>query len=472
MTRFRTFIVALAALVAIPAGAIATSSPGGMSISTLNAINVQNLVNNINPELVPALNTSASSGTIMVLMDDPAIGPRLVTADLTARMSILYATDNSVRQIFGGSTEMPTLPWLFRQEPSNSGAGAALAGGGSQRMSKVSGSSLARLKTDAMVARLKGAIDKTCTTPAGVSTCTAHMVAVDEIGAPFGVPVGEEPTSRQPGSMLSAAMIRLSGMESPWGGAYASRVHFYLAPGVSTAISAGLGPRHDLGRDGKARWPDYRDAAQAMSMAGGVWLEMYHYPTPGSPRTPFTNDEWRDVPTNVAAFLKEKSPTSRDPLPYMHFVMTETKGNDLLPGGACINERGATENSTDSILNIPLSPCVAVTTVCRSSKAAKSTSNEVHTPSTGATEMSVARNPPINRIIVNSAKNMLQTVSEDGNTFVVAQATPSGMACQWQRAQTGAVNQRILMNGPAVFRATGNEATVFATLFRQFFIVK
>lgn|GEM_PF-1854245 len=108
---------------------------------------------------------------------------------------------------------------------------------------------------------------------------------------------------------------------------------------------------------------------------------MYHYPTPGSPHTPFTNDEWRDVPTNVAAFLKERSRTSRDPLPYMLFVMTETKGNDLLPGGACINERGATENSTDSILDFPLSPCVAVTTVCRSSKAATSTSTEVHTPS-------------------------------------------------------------------------------------------
>jgi len=73
---------------------------------------------------------------------------------------------------------------------------------------------------------------------------------------------------------------------------------------------------------------------------------------------------------------------------------------------------------------------------------------------------------------VNSAKNMLQTVSEDGNTFVVAQAIPSGMACQWQRVQTGPVNQRILMNGPAVFGATGNGVTVFATLFRQFFIVK
>jgi hypothetical protein len=45
------------------------------------------------------------------------------------------------------------------------------------------------------------------------------------------------------------------------------------------------------------------------------------------------------------------------------------------------------------------------------------------------------------------------------------------MACQWQRAQTGDVNLRILMNGPAAFRATGTEAIVFGQLFRQFFIV-
>jgi hypothetical protein len=40
-----------------------------------------------------------------------------------------------------------------------------------------------------------------------------------------------------------------------------------------------------------------------------------------------------------------------------------------------------------------------------------------------------------------------------------------------ERDQTGAANLRILMNGPAAFRATGTEGRVFGALFRQFFIV-
>jgi len=73
--------------------------------------------------------------------------------------------------------------------------------------------------------------------------------------------------------------------------------------------------------------------------------------------------------------------------------------------------------------------------------------------------------------IIKIADNQTFTVDSGVQEFPVQQASPSGMACQWQRAQTGDVNLRILMNGPAAFRATGTEAIVFGQLFRQFFIV-
>lgn len=73
--------------------------------------------------------------------------------------------------------------------------------------------------------------------------------------------------------------------------------------------------------------------------------------------------------------------------------------------------------------------------------------------------------------VIRGAANQIIPVDSGIQEFPVQQASPSGMACQWQRAQTGDVNLRILMNGPAAFRATGTEAIVFGQLFRQFFIV-
>ena len=78
--------------------------------------------------------------------------------------------------------------------------------------------------------------------------------------------------------------------------------------------------------------------------------------------------------------------------------------------------------------------------------------------------------PSVNNVI-RGAANQIIPVDSGIQEFPVQQASPSGMACQWQRAQTGDVNLRILMNGPAAYRATGTEAIVFGQLFRQFFIV-
>jgi hypothetical protein len=85
--------------------------------------------------------------------------------------------------------------------------------------------------------------------------------------------------------------------------------------------------------------------------------------------------------------------------------------------------------------------------------------------------MSMRGVTPSTNNVITGAANQIIPVDSGIQEFPVQQASPSGMACQWQRAQTGDVNLRILMNGPAAFRATGTEAIVFGQLFRQFFIV-
>lgn len=242
------------------------------------------------------------------------------------RISILYETDDAVRNILGGSQAMRTLPWLFRQEPSNSGAGAQLASN-DQRMAKISGSNLFRkTSAEAMTAMLKGAIDRTCVTPAGVNTCGAHRVGVDEIGTEWGergVAGGKETKL----GFLRTAMKNLEATPYPGGGTYASRVHFYIAPGVSTAVATGLGPTRTEGRDGKDHFAYYGGLMPALRRAGGVWLEMYHYPKGSRKRTPFDATEWSTVPVKFASFMRDAGGTATAlPRTLLHFVMT---GGDI-----------------------------------------------------------------------------------------------------------------------------------------------
>ena len=476
MPRLRRLLVpilALTALTALPAvGAAVISDPAGVSppsVLTLSYLMKSYLgINDLD-------NANLTSGQALVFTTPPNIKPSFTSATVTNRMSILYATDSSVRDILGGSSQMPGLPWLFRQEPSNSGTGAQLGAGNSQRMTKINGAGLAKMAMTEMVFALQRGVDRSCVTPAGINTCPAHLLAVDEIGAAFGRNDGDLPQlSRSPGANLAAAMNYLAQTQSPWGGSYASRIHFYLAPGVSTAIAAGRGTRHNLGADGEVHWPDYSLAMGALAQAGGVWLEMYHYPTRGSARTPFTSTEWRTVPTAVAAFMAERGGRAY-PLQSLHFVMTETVGSDLVSSGQCLAERvagGSKEHANRvgaSATSIDLPACGPRVNVCISSRA----SNERHSEMLiiGGLGSFPTMTPAMNTII-NNADNQIFPVDSGGiQEFPVQQASPSGMACQWQRAQTGDVNLRILMNGPAAFRATGTEAIVFGQLFRQFFIV-
>ncbi|MFZ4756300.1 MAG: hypothetical protein ACOYL4_09865 [Miltoncostaeaceae bacterium] len=471
MPRLRRLLVpilALTAVTALPAVGVAViedptrSDPGPGSVLS-DLLSSRTEINGLN-------NANVISGQATVLTTPPNIKPSFTSATVTNRMSILYATDPSVRDILAGSSQMPGLPWLFRQEPSNSGPGAQLGVGNSQRMTKLNGASLAKMTVTKMVSALMKGVDRICVTPAGINTCPAHLLAVDEIGAAFGRPEGDLYLNA-PGFRLELAMKILARTQSPWGGSYASRIHFYLAPGVSTAIAAGRGPAHNRGADGKVKWPDYSSVIDAFTTAGGVWLEMYHYPTRGSARTPFTSTEWRTVPTAVAAFMAERG--IEHPLQSLHFVMTETAGNDLVSSGQCLAERVAGDSKEHanrvgaSATSIDFPACGPRVNVCISSRA----SNERHSEmSMGGPGSFPKMTPAMNNVIIGAA-NQIFPVDSGIQEFPVQQASPSGMACQWQRAQTGDVNLRILMNGPAAFRATGTEAIVFGQLFRQFFIV-
>ncbi len=463
MSRLRRLLVpilALTALTALPAVGVAViSDSAGVSPPSVlsDLLTSYTGINGLN-------NANMFAGQALVLTTPPNIKPSFTSATVTNRMSILYATDPSVRDILADSSQMPGLPWLFRQEPSNSGPGARLGVDNSQRMTKLNGASLAKMTSSQMFDALWKGVNRSCVTPAGINTCPAHLVAVDEIGAAFGRVEGDQGVN-VPGYRLKSAMETLAQIQSPWGGSYASRIHFYLAPGVSTAIAAGKGPAHNLGADGKVHWPDYSSVIDAFTTAGGVWLEMYHYPTRGSARTPFTSTEWRTVPTAVAAFMAERG--IEYPLQSLHFVMTETAGNDLVSSGQCLAERVAGDSKEHanrvgaSATAIDFPACGPRVNVCISSRA----SNERHS------EMSMRGVTPFMNNVIRGAANQIIPVDSGIQEFPVQQASPSGMACQWQRAQTGDVNLRILMNGPAAFRATGTEAIVFGQLFRQFFIV-
>lgn len=420
------------------------------------------------------------SGPVPIFSTPPAEPPEIIIADVQQRMSILYVTDPAAKAILNGSSGMRSLPWLFRQEPSNSAGDAALAGGGSQRMTKVSGRGLAAKKSaDGMKAMLKAAVNRTCVTPAGVNTCGARLVGVDEIGASFGTEAGES-DANTPGQRLKTAMTALAKEEFAPGQSFASRIHFYVAPGVSTSISAGLGPKRNLGADGKEKRRDYSEVMAAMSRAGGVWLEMYHYPSPGKPRTPFTASEWRDVPTRFAAFLRERSPSQRNPLNYLHFVLTETAGKDTPAGEPCritpVGSKSSNSNFVvDNIISV-LPPCPIEPATCAVARPAGSSNEQPaitwQKPRAVRAQGSHSVGPRRFTVIPNLADgSLISTAINGGLSLAINDPSPSGMLCQWQRAQIGDVNTRILANGPSAFKVTGTEAAVFGQQFRQFFIV-
>lgn len=98
-------------------------------------------------------------------------------------------------------------------------------------------------------------------------------------------------------------------MPSPYGGTWASRVHVYIAPAVTSAMAAGRGPDRNLGRDGKARFRTYRTVMTGLARAGAVWIEMYHGIT--ARPSPFTVTERRRPPRRSAPSTAGRGVTPR-----------------------------------------------------------------------------------------------------------------------------------------------------------------
>jgi hypothetical protein len=405
------------------------------------------------PRAMPTEETSA--GILRVLHAPPDGLPRQVQAGVFGPMSLLYVKDDAVRLILGASQPMQSLPWIFRQEPTTSGPGATLGTGNGQRMVKVSGAALVEQQTAAgMAGVLRGAVDRTCTTPAGVSTCLAHRVIVDELDSRFG---GRGGRPSPVGQRLHDAMAMLSREAAPWGGSYAGRVHFAVAPGPATSVAAGYGPNRTLGRNGLPIRRNYRAAFAALSLSGGAWIQMYHY-SRGGGVTGYTPAEWRDVPVGIASFL-ERLNTARDPLSYMHFLVAQAPGDGPPPGGPC---------STPGIPGGPTVPampvCVPVPTACEVLPWRYLTSF----PAYGRARVSARA--AADGVVARRAEKMLVPVGA-GAAQVIRQPQASPMACQWSRAQSGAVNTRILMNGPGAYALGGNQAVAWGAMFRQFFQV-
>jgi hypothetical protein len=422
---------------ALVAGAVVAAAPAGPALGAAPS------------------NVTLSWGTAQALVAPPGEEPRRVEARLFGRISMLYETDDGVRRILGGSAAMQSLPWLFRMEPSTSGPGTRLGNGNDQRMVKVSGVALATRPTaEGVASMLRDAINRTCTTPAGVSTCTAHRVAVDEVDSRFG---GRNGQRSAVGVRLRQAMVSLSRQQSRWGGSYASRVHFVLAPGPATSVAAGYGPNRSLGRNGLPIRRNYRDAFAAMALGGGVWVQMYHY-SRANGLTGFTAAEWRDVPTGVASFLRSVR-SSRNPLTYVHLMLTTTPGEGSPPGPSC---------STPGVPGGPTAPDVAPCAPAPPSCTVLPWEYRTSFPAYG--RALVAARAREDAFIQRRAAGLLSTV-DPGTPQVIRQPVPSPMACQWDRAQASAANVRMLMNGPGAYRLEGDQAVTWGALFRQFFLV-
>ena len=118
------------------------------------------------------------------------------------------------------------------------------------RIARVDGEELAPMSAEKMAARLRRAINHTCT---AAMPCTAHLVAIDDIDVEF---------RGHSGTRLLAAM-RLLDAPSPWGSTYAKRVMMYVPIQMVDAVGD------------RALWREWADAAKAVGLGESYWIEMY-----------------------------------------------------------------------------------------------------------------------------------------------------------------------------------------------------
>jgi hypothetical protein len=277
-------------------------------------------------------------------------------------MIVMYGTPATNRQIIkpGAPDALPVDGRLFVVEPN---IGHLFAGDADKpyRLDHVMAPDLiARGSGDAMAAYLKARLDSgVCSFSWGDVDCTSGLVFVDEIdyrfaekGPNLSHPAWAGRTSRsqkkrtfpnyipksrpgQPGHELSRAMEILAAQPHPSGGTYAERVHFFVAPGVVTSVGVGKGPFHNLGRDKRPHFRSHEGLRRALQLAGGVWLEMYHYDHGGRGRYPFNTAEWTAYPWRFAQYMTAPGldiPPDPAMLAKLHFHMTN--GMPKNKGGA------------------------------------------------------------------------------------------------------------------------------------------
>jgi len=361
-----------------------------------------------------------SAAAALLVSSTVAVG----TSGSYPKGSFLYETDDAVRAIINDDPRMRALNWVFRIEPSTSGPGTTFDGGNAQRTSKYSGKALSGQTTAVIVQELKMVVDNVCPTPALPSgTCQAHYVLIDEIGNYFG---GKDGKRSKAGQNLLEAMRQLDQTPSPWGGSYASRIHFALAPGPATSVAYGYGNHRTLGRDGSNGRRNYFDVFRAMSYGGGVWIEMYHYATKKIEQN--TADEWRDVGVGVVSFLKYAR-SQRNPLDYTHFLFGNVTGSQ--------------------------------------SKCAISTWKKPKYHSNPDYAKREKQRYTEDQKMMDQAKKM---AAKDSLTTVSVLPQKLRMDCDWRRAQNNAVNLRILSNGPAAISLSVANATSWGKWFRRWFV--
>lgn len=196
------------------------------------------------------------------------------------------------------------------------------------------GYDLVGLSGEEMAARLRAAM----------ASVPSHQVVLDRVegarwsdGPPAEPPVVDP---RSAGVALVQAMASLAA-QSPWGGTYAERVHFWIGPGLHSAVGAGLGPNHNLGRDGRVHRRTYDQALRAMAGGGGAWMQMFHEPWLAHvPAEPFTAEEWVRWPTRFAeVFTRLGGRVER-----LHFLLSQAEQAPpgALPPGADGSPMGAT----------------------------------------------------------------------------------------------------------------------------------